>query len=101
MFTGSVVFEKLAQKVIVRVTGFKIASNISESTLRLELKSMRDNFYQAFIIVCEPENADKVLRQVGPALRTYISKDFHYSCHRSLVKCHSGVLLLHWYLGTQ
>ncbi|XP_041356659.1 glutamate receptor ionotropic, kainate 1-like [Gigantopelta aegis] len=83
---GSVVFEKLAQKVTVQVTGFKIDSNnISESTLRLELKSMRDNFYQAFVIVCNPENTDKVLRQ-GVSLSMFANPNKWLLVNTGLVK---------------
>ena len=67
LFTGSVVLERLAQRIQMEVTGFFVTEK-TQSKLRDQLKTVRALYYNTIVAVLNPENTKYLLDQVGLSL---------------------------------
>ncbi len=64
---GGVVLERILRNPESEVQAFKLEQDDTvdfDLQLRLELKEMRDTFFNTYIIICSKNNTDRVLRQV-------------------------------------
>lgn len=62
--SGSYILARLMGRDGVYIRGYNIADNPSPDGVREVLKDMRSKFIEDFIVICTPNNTNKVLTQV-------------------------------------